>query len=42
MEVQIERLSGTQCPLNLNDPKAVADGQSNTWAYVVYPESGRD
>lgn len=34
-DFEIERASGTTCPLNLDDPKALASERGYHWAYIV-------
>lgn len=38
--VQIERLDGPICPIDVNDGKAIAVGTGDGWAYAVYPVRG--
>lgn len=37
--VEIERLTGTQCPINTRDPdpKSIAADAGYGWAYIIYP-----
>ena len=35
--VEIQRLDGPSCPLNLCDPATIAADEGNHWAYAVYP-----
>jgi hypothetical protein len=35
--VEIERLTGGVCPLDVLDPNSIAAGVGRYWAYVAYP-----
>lgn len=38
----VERLTGAPCPLDVNDPRALAAQADFGWAYAVYRHRGTD
>ncbi len=40
-EFEVERLTSGCCPLDMRDPKALAEGAGYGWAYVAYPARDR-